>query len=325
MGAGPVGLFAAFQVGLMGLTPCLIDVLEFVGGQCAALYPEKPIYDIPACPAILASDLIKNLELQAKPFKPELFLGQTVEEIVKKDSNFILRTNKSEIKARAIIITIGGGAFIPNRPPISDLVSYENKSVFYTVTKKDFFVGKDIVIFGGGDSAVDWAVILAEIAKSVVVVHRRDKFRCMPDSLHKLTELSNAGKVKIETPYQIAGIKGHDGQVTEVEVEDQNGARKNFKADAVLLFFGLTMNAGPIANWQIELDKKQIKVTPENMQTNISGIYAAGDGVIYPGKLKLILTGFSEAALAARSIYSYLNPEKLVHFEHSTSRGELFK
>ena len=335
MGAGPAGLFAAFQSGLMGMSACLIDVLDFIGGQCAALYPEKSIYDIPAYPVILAADLIKNLEKQMSPFAPELLLGQQVIEISKDDdSTFLLRTKSEEgynaIKSKAVILTTGGGAFKPNKPPIAGIEAYENKSVFYAVNKKNFFVGKDIVICGGGDAAVDWAVILSEVAKSVTLVHRRDKFRCVPESLNKLTELGKNGKIKIEIPYQIVDLEGQNGQVQAVQIA-QGSDRKRLKADAVLLFFGLMMSAEDVTKWGIKLDKKYIKTDPATMATNMPGIYAAGDITIYPGKLKLILTGFAEAALACRSIYYHLNPEAPVHLEHSTSsrilisKGEGYK
>jgi len=323
IGAGPVGLFAIFQAGMLKMKCHVIDALDAVGGQCIALYPDKPIYDIPAHPCLSAEQLVKNLEEQAAPFKPVYHLGQQVVELIQKEDNsFLLTTSQNnEISAKTVLIAAGCGAFGPNRPPIAGIEKFENKSVFYMVANSKKFAGKDIVIAGGGDSAVDWAIVLAEIAKSVTVVHRRPKFRCAPESSEKLEALVEHGKVKIEVPYQLHQIHGDDGVLDNVEIINFDGQVKKLKADILLPFFGLAMDLGPILNWQLIVDKKHIKVDPETMQTNIPGVYAIGDIINYPGKLKLILTGFSEAAVACNSIYSKVYPDQVLHFEYSTTKG----
>jgi thioredoxin reductase (NADPH) len=323
IGSGPVGLFAIFECGMLRLKCHVIDALDMIGGQCAALYPEKPIYDIPAHPSILAQDLIINLKQQVDPFEPVYHLGQRVEEITRQDSGrFVLKTSDGvEINAGAIIIAAGVGAFGPNRPPLPGIEQYEGSSVFYFVKSREQFRDKRIVIGGGGDSAVDWALSLSEIAKQVTVVHRRPKFRAAPESLAKLEALAAEGKIQLAVPYQLSGLEGDDGQLTSVILEDLDGNKKTVEADCLLPFYGLAMNLGPIANWGLNLDRSHITVDQSNSQTSESGIYAIGDIAHYAGKLKLILTGFAEAAQAAHAIRALLHPNEVLHFEYSTTKG----
>jgi thioredoxin reductase (NADPH) len=323
IGAGPAGLFAVFEAGMLKMKCCVIDSLETIGGQCQALYPEKPIYDIPAIPKILAADLIANLEEQAAPFKPVYHLNQRVEKFVKNaDGSFLLTTSKNaEIKCKAVIIAAGCGAFGPNRPPLAGIEEFEGKSVFYAVRNKAQFTGANVVIAGGGDSAIDWALSLSEIANKIYMVHRRDKFRCAPDSLDKLMEICKTGKVELITPYQLEGLEGLDGELSGVLVKDFDGNVKKLEASYLLPFFGLAMELGPIANWGLNLHKNLIEVDVFTMKTSIDGIYAIGDVANYQNKLKLILTGFSEAALACHDARKIVFPGEVFHFEYSTSKG----
>jgi thioredoxin reductase (NADPH) len=322
IGAGPVGLFAIFEAGMMKMKCHVIDSLDFVGGQCTALYPEKPIYDIPAHPAILAEDLIENLEKQAAPFKPEYHLRQTVNEVTKNDDGWRVVTNAgTQIQSKVIIISAGCGAFGPNRPPLDNIEEYEGRSVFYMVGKKEDMRDKDIVIAGGGDSAVDWVLSLVDIAKSVSVVHRRPKFRCAPDSQDKLQKLADSGRVNMVIPYQLDSLKGKDGKLESVVVKTLKGEMKELKADILLPFFGLAMELGPIANWGLNIDKKHIAVNPTTLQTNQGGIFAIGDIATYDNKMKLILNGFAEAAMACHKARSIVYPDEVMHFEYSTTAG----
>ncbi len=323
IGAGPVGLFSIFECGMLRLKCHVIDALDMIGGQCAALYPEKPIYDIPAHPSILALDLVEKLGEQAKPFEPVYHFGQRVEEISKQDSGrFVIKTSAGiEINTGAIIIAAGVGAFGPNRPPLEGIEAYEGSSIFYFVKSREEFRGKRIVIGGGGDSAVDWALSLSEVAEHVTLVHRRAKFRAAPESLARLEFLAAEGKIDLAVPYQLSGLEGENGQLTSVIIEDLDGHKKTVKADCLLPFYGLAMNLGPIANWGLSLDRNHITVDQSTSQTSETGIYAIGDIAHYPNKLKLILTGFAEAAQAAHSIRALLHPDEVVHFEYSTTKG----
>lgn len=322
IGAGPVGLFAIFECGMVGLKCHVIDALPDIGGQCSALYPEKPIYDIPAFPEIMAQDLIDNLEKQAAPFKPVYHLDQQVISISRQSSLWRLKTAKNtELQAKAIIIAGGSGAFGPNKPPLDDLEGYEGTSVFYMVRKKADFADKNIVIAGGGDSAVDWALSLADIAKSVQLVHRRDKFRAAPESVSKLNEYAQSGKISLVTPYQLKSLVGNAGRLSAVHVADMKGNEKILEADILLPFYGLAMELGPISEWGLNLDQHHISVHPTTARTNQDMIYAVGDIAAYENKLKLILTGFSECAFAAHDIYKKLNPETPLHFEYSTTKA----
>ena len=319
IGAGPVGLFASFQAGMLGLKTCIFDALDFIGGQCAALYPEKPIYDIPAYHCITAQDLICNLEKQIAPFKPYMVLGQQVMNLEFTENKWKINSPDYMVRARCVIIAAGAGAFGPNKPPLTNLAEFENKSIFYMVRKKEYFRDRSIVIAGGGDSAVDWAIELSNIAKKVYLVHRRNNLRASPQSLKKLKELSK--HVELVIPYQLHRITGDNGLLKEVHVIDLENNVKILRADILLPFFGLAMNLGPIAKWGLEFENKHIKVTQSSMATNLPGIFAIGDIATYESKLKLILTGFSEAASACNAAYKLIHPDKPLHFEYSTSKG----
>jgi thioredoxin reductase (NADPH) len=323
IGAGPAGLFTIFEAGMLKMKCHVIDNLDFTGGQCTALYPEKPIYDIPAHPDILAADLIANLEEQAKPFEPVFHLSQRAQKLeTLPDKTLRITTSKNVvIEAKAIIIAAGCGAFGPNRPPLANIEDFEGKSVFYMVKKRQDFAGKKIAIAGGGDSAVDWAISLSEVAEKLCVIHRRDKFRCAPESASKLKQLATEGKIEMVTPYQLHGLEGANGQLEKVLVKDFAGDIKEVEADVLLPFYGLAMELGPIANWGLNLHKNLIDVDVATMQTSQEGIYAVGDIATYKNKLKLILSGFAESATACHDAYNLVYPDKPFHFEYSTSKG----
>ncbi len=322
IGAGPVGLFTAFECGMLNMRCVVIDALDFIGGQCTALYPEKPIYDIAGLPAVAAEDLIRNLEKQAAPFSPEYMLGQQVTELTRTDSGFKIKTSKENtIECKAIMIAAGCGAFGPNRPPVQGLDEFEKTgAVNYLVRSKEDYRGKKVVIAGGGDSAVDWANILADVTAKLYMVHRRDKFRAAPDSVNRMMKLADEGKIEFVIPYQPSGLSGKGGKLDTVELKDLGGNVKNIEADNLLCFFGLAMELGPIANWGLGLEKNHISVDQVTLQTNVEGIYAVGDICTYKGKLKLIACGFSEAAMAVHHAYNKVH-DKPLHFEYSTSKG----
>lgn len=323
IGAGPVGLFAVFQAGMLKMQCHVVDTLEAIGGQCTALYPEKPIYDIPGFPAIEAQDLIHNLEAQAAPFNPVYHLGQQVVGLTRLASgHWDVTTSKgTTIHAKAVIIAAGCGAFGPNRPPLDGLEEYEGNSVFYLVRRKEDFRNKRIVIAGGGDSAVDWVLSLADVAEKLYVVHRRPKFRAAPESCARLDQLAEEGKIEKVIPYQLSGLRGADGVLSGVEVETLDGEKRMLDAEVLLPFFGLAMELGPIAEWGLDLQKGHIAVNPTTLETNQPGIYAIGDIATYEKKLKLILCGFSEAAMACHAIYGRVHPGEVLHFEYSTTKG----
>ena len=321
IGAGPIGLFSVFQAGMLKMKCHVIDTLEAPGGQCISLYPEKPIYDIPAYPKILAKDLVEALMEQIEPFSPQFHLNQRVDHLSKQGDKFILETSSGNvIETKAVIIAAGAGAFGPNKPPLARLEEFENKSVFYMVKRKEDFRGKKVMIAGGGDSAVDWAISLAEIA-DVTIVHRRPKFRCAPNSHDQLLSLAAEGKIKIITPYQLDQLIGENGVLEEVVLKDLDENIQTIKTDMLLSFYGLAMDIGPIENWGLDINKKHLAINYESMETNISGVFAVGDICSYPGKLKLILTGFSECAIACHSIYKLVFPDEILHFEYSTTKG----
>lgn len=323
VGAGPAGLFAVFECGMLKMRAVLIDALDAVGGQCTALYPEKPIYDIPAHPAIEAADLIANLEAQIAPFEAPRLLGRRVTGLAGEVGAFTLTTDKGDqVTAKAVIIAAGAGAFGPNRPPMDGLEAYEaTASVQYYVRRREDFRGKRVVIAGGGDSAVDWALALKDIAASIAVVHRRPKFRAAPEMAARLDEAAAAGAINLVIPYQLHGLEGQDGRMTGVVVATLQGEQKVLPADVLLPFFGLSMDLGPIADWGLALERHHLPVTPATCETTIPGVFAIGDVATYVGKLKLILQGFSEAAVAAHAIHPIVHPGTALHFEYSTSKG----
>ena len=323
VGAGPVGLFAVFECGMVKLSCHVVDALDQVGGQCAALYPEKPIFDIPGHPRIDAADLVEKLKEQAAPFKPVYHLNQQVDTLERQaDGSWRVKTSKGVvIDARAVIIAAGVGAFGPNRPPMEGLEEYEGTGVFYYVTRREDFRDKRVVIAGGGDSAVDWALSLSEVAAKVMVVHRRPKFRCAPESESRLKQLAESGAIELVIPYQLARLEGADRKLQSVVVATLDGKERALEADVLLPFFGLAMNLGPILQWGLNLDRNLIAVDPASGATNLPGVFAIGDIAHYPGKLKLILCGFSEAAMAAHAIYPLVHPDTALHFEYSTTSG----
>ncbi len=322
IGAGPVGLFAVFELGMLNMRAAVFDALDAPGGQCAALYPEKPIYDIPGYPRIDAGDLVARLTEQAAPFAPGYHLGSPVTHLSRDGNGWqVGAENGAKVSAKAVVIAAGGGAFGPNRPPLDGIETYEGRSIFYMVGRREDFRGKRVVIAGGGDSAVDWALSLAEIAASVAVVHRRPKFRAAPASVQRLHKLADAGAIELVVPYQLAGLDGGDGQLDAVIVRTLDGDERRLPADVLLPFYGLSSDLGPIAGWDLALERRQIAVDPATCATSQSGIYAIGDIVTYPGKLKLILCGFSEAALAAHAIHRLVFPDQELHFEYSTMKG----
>ncbi len=322
IGAGPVGLFSIFELGMLRMRATVIDALPEIGGQCAALYPEKPIYDIPALPEVAGAELIERLKQQAAPFHPIYRLGEKVEALTRLDQAWRLRTSAgAEIDAKAVIIAAGAGAFGPHRPPLEGIAGYEGVSVHYMVTRKESFRGKRIVIAGGGDSAVDWALALAEIAGHIYFVHRRDKFRAAPGSLAKLQELSKTGKIEFVIPYQLSALEGDGRQLNAVIVADLDGKTQRLEADSLLPFFGLSTDLGAIASWGLDLQHGHLPVAPATCKTSMDGIFAIGDVVTYPGKIKLILCGFAEAAMAAHAIFPLVHEGEALHFEYSTTKG----
>ena len=328
VGAGPSGLFAAFECGMLKLRCHLVDVLDAVGGQCRALYPEKPIYDIPAHPSILADDLIQRLEEQLAPFHPTYHLGRRMVGLDRQDDGSWRGSleDGTIIEAKAVILAAGAGAFGPNRPPLEGIESFEGQGngqgVAYFVARREDYRDKTVVIAGGGDSAVDWAISLSEIAKRVQVVHRRPKFRAAPESEARLQALAEAGKVDLVTPYQLHSLEGDKGVLKAVIVATLDGETRRLDADSLLPFFGLATDLGVIAQWGLTLDGQQIPVDPASMATSLPGVFAVGDVSTYPGKLKLILSGFAEAARAAHSAHAAVHPDEALHFVHSTSLGK---
>jgi len=326
IGAGPVGLFAVFELGLLDIKTHLVDILDKAGGQCAELYPEKPIYDIPAVPYVTGQGLTDALMQQIKPFKPTFHLGEMVTTIknVGDPLFHIGTTGGKTFEAKAVVIAAGGGSFQPKRPPIAGIEPYEAKSVFYAVRKIDEFRGKRLLIVGGGDSALDWTLNLQPVAKRLTLLHRRDEFRGAPDSVNKMRALVAEGKMDLKAG-QISALEGDDGKLSAVIVKGNDGTTTRVELDAMLPFFGLTMKLGPVANWGIKLDDDLIPVDTGTFESNVPGIFAIGDINTYPGKLKLILSGFHEAALMAQKAHHYVHPEKRLVFQYTTSSTSLQK
>ena len=323
IGSGPTGLFSAFEAGMLGMNSVIVDVQPEIGGQCTALYPEKPIYDIPAHPSLTGEQLIKNLAKQIEPFNPQFLLNQSVDQVISNSDAVEIKTSSGTIiVCKALIIAAGCGAFTPNRPPLKGIEEFENKHVFYSVTNQSKFQDKTVMIAGGGDSALDWSVILANIAKKVYLIHRRDKFRGHDDTIRKVYELEKQGKIEFVIPYQLHSILAENNFFKGIIAENFNDqSLKTFEVDYLLPFFGLKMELGAITNWGLNFNKSCISVNPSTMETNVKRVFGVGDIIDYPGKLKLILTGFSEGALACHSAYNYVFPDKALHFSYSTNKG----
>ena len=318
IGAGPVGLFVVQQLGLIGLKAEVVDNLNKIGGQCIELYPDKPIYDIPAVPECTGESLTKNLSEQIEPFKTNFHLNERVQEISKEKNNWKIVTSKDKIFISPNIIIAGGvGSFEPRKFSIKEAEKFENNGVYYSVKDKNYFKNKKICTFGGGDSALDWAIELSKFAE-VILVHRRNEFRGAGHSAEIARKLEKEGKLKIKTPFQINSIEGSD-KINAITIKNENGKIEKIATDCLLGFFGLIMKLGPIVEWGINLEKKHIPVNTENFQTNKEGIFAIGDICTYPGKLKLILSGFHEGALAARACFKLARPNEKYKFEFTTT------
>ena len=318
IGAGPVGLFAVHQLGIKGLKAVVIDNLDKAGGQCIELYPDKPIYDIPAVPECTGEELTKNLLEQIKPFNTEFFYNERVDEVRQDKDNWIVKTNNNnEFLAPNIIIAGGVGSFEPRKISLKEAEKFEGKSIFYAVKNKDFFKNKNISIFGGGDSALDWALELSKFSK-INLIHRRDEFRGAPHTLSEIKKKEKDGKILIKTPCQLKSIDG-DEELDSITIKYDNGKTEKIKTDTILSFFGLIMKLGPIAEWGLNMDKKTIAVNSENFETNKKGIFATGDICSYPGKLKLILSGFHEVALASVECFKRARPNEKYRFEFTTA------
>ena len=318
IGAGPTGLFTAHQLKLIGLDCQIVDNLDKIGGQCIELYPDKPIYDIPAIPECTGEELTNNLVKQLKPFDIKFHLNERVDEVKKENEKWIVKTNTNKIFSTPNVIIAGGvGSFEPRKFSVNECEKYENKSIFYSVKDKSIFKDKVVSIFGGGDSALDWAVELSKNSK-VNLIHRREDFRGADATVNKVKVLTKEGKINLYTKYQMVSISG-DTQMRSIDIQNDNKENKNIKTDYILGFFGLIMQLGPIANWGLNIDKKTIEVDTEKFETNQKGIYAVGDICTYPGKLKLILSGFHEGALAARACFKLARPNEKYRFEFTTS------
>ncbi len=322
VGAGPTGLFCAHQLGIIGLRCEIVDNLDKIGGQCIELYPDKPIYDIPAVPKCTGEELTKNLIEQIKPFNFNFHLNDRVQELNSENENWIVKTtNGKEFNTPNVVIAGGVGSFEPRKFPTKSAEKFDGTSVLYSIKDKTIFKDKSVAIFGGGDSALDWAIELSNNSK-VSLIHRRDEFRGAPSSVKKVIELSENNIINLFTKYSIKDVKGN-GSLEEIEIKSEEGKSKIIKVDYVLGFFGLIMQLGPIAEWGLNLDKKTIPVNTENFETNKKGIFAIGDICNYPGKLKLILSGFHEGALAARGCFKYARPNEKYRFEFTTASNTI--
>ena len=326
VGAGPIGLFAVFELGLLDLKCHLIDILDRPGGQCAELYPEKPIYDIPAWPIISGQELTDRLMEQIEPFDPVFHFNRMVSAVERQDDgSFVITTDENEkLLAKVVVIAAGGGSFQPKRPPVPGIEAFEDTSVFYSVRRMEEFRGHDVVIVGGGDSALDWTLNLQPTAKSLTLIHRRDNFRALPDSVNKMKALVEEDKVSLQLG-QVTELQGAGGQLTSISVKGSDGEISQIGCTRMLPFFGLTMKLGPIADWGINLDENLIPVDTEKFATSEPGIFAIGDINTYPGKLKLILSGFHEAALMSHAAKKYIAPDERIVFQYTTSSTSLQK
>lgn len=325
IGAGPVGLFAVFELGLLDIRAHVIDILDKPGGQCAELYPEKPIYDIPALPVVSGQELTDRLLEQIKPFSPTFHFGERIDELARQpDDRFLLTTDVgTPFLTKVVVIAAGGGSFTPKRPPLEGIEGYENKSVFYSVRRMEELRGRNILIVGGGDSALDWTLNLQPIANSLTLLHRRDEFRGAPHSVAKMRELVADGQMQLRIG-QITALSGDNGELAGVTIKTKEG-EETLRVDTLLPFFGLTMKLGPIADWGLNLEENVIPVDTEKFETSEPGIFAIGDINTYPGKLKLILSGFHEAALMAQQAHHIVYPGKKLLFQYTTSSSSLQK
>ena len=325
VGAGPVGLFAVFELGLVDIKAHVIDILDRPGGQCTELYPEKPIYDVPALSIVTGQELTDRLLDQIKPFGATFHFGQRVDKLDRLDEGFRITTDIGTVfDTKLLIVAAGGGSFTPKRPPLPGIEKYEGTSVFYSVRKMDNFRDKDVLIVGGGDSALDWTLNLQPVAKSVTLLHRRSEFRAAPDSVNKMLALVEQGDISFKLG-QVTELHGDNGQLTSVTVKGSDGELFDQKCNVMMPFFGLTMKLGPIADWGLQLDENLIPVDTARFETSEPRIFAIGDINTYPGKLKLILSGFHEAALMAQAAYHYVYPDKKLVFQYTTSSTNLQK
>jgi thioredoxin reductase (NADPH) len=325
IGAGPVGLFAVFELGLLDIKAHVVDIFEKPGGQCSGLYPEKPIYDIPGLPRITGQGLVDNLLEQIRPFAPTFELGVRVETLERIAGGFRLTTDIGGIiEAKVVVIAAGGGSFESKKPPLPGIEQYENKSVFYLVRSMEAFRGKNVVIAGGGDSALDWTLNLAPLAKKLTLLHRRDAFRAAPDSVNKMKQLVAAKQIDFELG-QLHALEGENGVLRKVVARRDDNSTFDIAADVLLPFFGLTIKLGPVGNWGLRLDADRIVVDTEKFETSEPGVFAIGDINTYPGKLKLILSGFHEAALMAQAAHKIIYPERRLVFQYTTTSTSLHK
>jgi thioredoxin reductase (NADPH) len=325
IGAGPVGLFAVFELGLVDIKAHVVDILDKPGGQCAELYPDKPIYDIPGLPVVSGQELTDRLLEQIRPFEASFHLGQRLDELAREpDGRFHLTTDLGKVlRAKIVVIAAGGGSFTPKRPPLDGIENFEGKSVYYSVRRMEDFAGHDVLIVGGGDSALDWTLNLQPLARSLTLLHRRDEFRGAPHSVARMRALAREGKMKLVIG-QVAAMHGTGGQLEAVTVKNKDGEQR-IACNRMLPFFGLTMKLGPIAQWGLNLHENLIPVDTEKFETSEKGIFAIGDINWYPGKLKLILSGFHEAALMAQQAHKYVYPGKKLLFQYTTSSSSLQK
>lgn len=325
IGAGPCGLFAVFELGLLDLKCHVVDILGRAGGQCAELYPEKPIYDVPALPVVTGQELTDRLMEQIKPFGPEYHFDERIDELRREaDGRFRLISDQGTVfLTKVVVIAAGGGSFTPKRPPLDGIEGYEGSSVFYSVRKIESMRGRDVVVIGGGDSALDWTLSLQPVAKSLTLIHRRDDFRAAPHSVEKMRSLVADGKVRLAIG-QVTALQGDGKNLQSVTLKTAAG-EETLPCDAMLPFFGLTMKLGPLANWGLNLNENLVPVDTERFETSEKGIFAIGDINSYPGKLKLILSGFHEAALMAQAASRIVNPDKKVLFQYTTSSSSLQK
>ena len=325
VGAGPVGLFAVFELGLLDIKAHVVDILDRPGGQCAELYPEKPIYDVPGIVVVTGQELTDRLMDQIKPFGAEFHFSQRIETLERLDGALRLTTDIGTVfECKVLVIAAGGGSFTPKRPPLPGIEQYEGTSVFYSVRKMDAFRGRDVLIVGGGDSALDWTLNLQPVAKSLTLLHRRSEFRAAPASVQKMLELVETGDISYKLG-QVTELHGEGGKLSSVTVKGTDGSTFEQKTDVMMPFFGLTMKLGPVADWGLSLEENLIPVDTARFETSEPRIFAIGDINTYPGKLKLILSGFHEAALMAQAAHKYVYPDKKLIFQYTTSSSSLQK